>query len=203
MGMALKETYPAEWKRFREELIKTAADPEIDSTKMRSYSFNYMRSFMLTKTEALVSAPDLEMSRMFVSDGAFLRQLKADNVSICATHAMVGLGANVQVSPAALRLMQDSVVFRMRAARAGEVTPVQRPEVSELDFIALETAMIASGASEENAEAFFNGTIQAKSESAQCSTGINMYDALEMIPVDQAGRIYALVQKNSRGAANY
>ncbi len=173
--------------------IGNVADQSVTPKDIELSAFKHTRSFISAKTAAIAAAPDPEMKRMIAADGALLRQLRIESIDACAQHAMHGMQPGTKPSPTALALVDRSSANRIRAARAGEQRPTKRSQPSEKDLEAWVVAMYASGASETALDAFFSGSAENQSAQTQCDATIAMYDALEAMPLDQAGRVYALI----------
>lgn len=202
MMQTFAETYPEDWSEFRSMMIENLRDQSITGSDMGRLAHDHMRAFMLSKTAALIAAPEASMVDMIEADGAFLRYLQSSDLNACAAHAMDGLGPDAALTAEGAALLAASVTQRLRAARAGETNPVARGELTEADTTALTDAMLASGLPESEVNALFDGSVMQASPQVQCDATVGMYDGLSALPADRASRVYAVILEGAAQAAS-
>lgn len=140
-----------------------------------------MRNFMVSKTDALINAPDAELVRLGRANYALVRALRDSDVGLCAVYVSRGFGEGVRPPPAAVERLGELSRLQIRAARAGETAKrPPRPPLSEEEYAAWLAAM--ESADPVLARMISDGSIERAPPERQCAAGIVLYRAAAELP---------------------
>jgi hypothetical protein len=143
---------------------------------------------MITKVDAIVSAPDAELRAGAAADLAAAQSLQRSDVALCAAFMGDGLPPGSRPSAEAMALIDHAAALRLRAAHAGEA--LRMPRISS---VAASRAWMTRLAANDAASAALISSrrIEGSPPEQQCRAGIALYQAALDLPPAQGGEVIA------------
>lgn len=192
----LQQSYPQQYAQFLEEMAANARSG-ISSDDARRRGAQFVRSFIVSKTNAISQAPVTELRSLAQAQLELTEQLERDGLQLCANYSMVGLSPTTSLQPATSRLMANVGVATILAAHAGERNPANRSleSLSDADANAWAEAMLRSGGTERLLVA--SSTPNSLSPRDQCDLGKLAYRGALALPQEQSARLIGFLMRES------
>jgi hypothetical protein len=195
-AQALDRYYPQDYQRLLERL---AAAANRRSGNARTEGFTAVRQFMLSKVQAVTSAPDADLVALADASSEFVRVLKRSNRAACTQFVMSGPSPGTRLSPEVMERLNAMNVLQLRAAHNGEgPNRVVRGEISDEDALAwMERLRTIDPATARRVE---EDSMTRASPEEQCAGGAAIYQAVAELPDRQSAAVMATLIREGAAA---
>lgn len=199
MMATFRTLYPAEYQELLRRLSDTV-NAQGEQAASRE-AFFYMRRFMTSKANAIVSAPTADMRRLSAALLDLHQTLRRSSVQACAQFVMRGFAPGQQPPREAMEALGRANVAQLQAARNAEAGGrVERPSLTDEDadawFRRLQTIDPGSAA------LIAGNRLEGADHQAQCNAGVAIYQATVDLPPEQSANVTAeLIRETLRNAS--
>lgn len=200
LWIALRDNFPEDYAEVRESLAETIKN-EPSAEAVSTAAFKAMRAFIVSKSSALPSAPDTELTRMTASHLALIKILQVEDRQACADFGESGLKQGTVLSAAAQTKATAVGVATIEAARAGTVRPMMRPlELSEADAVKFVTAIEKFASPKQSALILEPDSVSDATIEERCSSVVALYSALASLPEKTSASVTAALFREATNA---